>query len=524
MTIRKIFFSLVVLSAVMFTGKKVYDLVKKAIPCFRCNIIVIVVDSLRASELPCYGYTLATAPALCKYAAQNTLFTRAYANATWTRPSNMSIITSLYPTSHGMVDPISVSLNTTVTTLPQVLKKFGYSTRFVANDQIHMGVELGYERIFSHRQLTSPTFNGGDTMEKWYNAIDAMKEDNKHFMPSFTYFHTDHVHEYVNNILDIPPQFPLDPQYTAPTLPQLTRFTDRTWIFTKKYLKDMRQISSVESMTARFDAWIAQFDKARTREEALAVFTGLPNDMKTDIFRNIAQDDLNEHYFTTIVPLYRHLYDDAIRTFDLSFAKIIRKIKENGLEQNTIVLVTSDHGQMLGEHNLLGHILSMDKEEITIPLILRVPGLKEQRSGQLTQHIDIFPTLLELVGIPVPKGLAGISLKNSLMGEKNSPKNEYVISHTTLPHEMYAIITDNWKLMEAPYPSGVYRELYDLVRDPEETKSVAQSNQKSVEALTTLLHTTLKKFPVYLPVESAFPYWRTEDDRTNEVTRKTTDK
>lgn len=516
MAVRKAVFWLVLSAVFGFIGIKAYGVIRTRIPCFRCNIIVIVVDSLRANELPCYGYTLPTAPFLCEYAKNSVLFTNAYANATWTRPSNMSIITSLYPTSHGMVLPISESLNPNAITLPQVLAKNGYTTRFIANDQVHMGIELGYERIFRHIKLTDPTLSD-DTLTTWYDAIDSIKKDNKEHRPSFTYFHTDHVHDYIDDILHIPESFPLDPKYTPPSLPTLNLFTSETWAFTKAYLPQSMHIYTIQSVIDRHKAWIQELNEAKTTDEAFEVFKRLPSDMREDIFRNMAERKLNSEHFTTIVPLYKHLYDNSIRTFDLAFAKILRRIKENGLDKNTIVIVVSDHGQMLGEHSLLGHILTMDDNEISIPFIIHAPGLPARTIDALTQQIDIFPTLLDLVGIPIPSSLQGISLKGAMMDERDAPLNTYVISHTTMPNEMYALITNRWKFMEAMYPNGTYRELFDRMKDPNEDHSIASDNEPVVERLTSLLHTTLDTKRVYPPIPSLLPYWQTEDERNTRL-------
>ncbi len=485
-------------------------------PCPNCNIIIISIDSLRSDALPCYGYKLPTAPFLCRFADENTLFTRMRANSTWTRPSNMSIMTSLYPIGHGMVDPVPNELNPEVTTLPEVLATHGYTTRFVANDQIHISMELGYGRMFQHIQLTTPTFDE-KTLDDWEYAIDKIKEDNAMRKPAFVFFHTDHVHEYVNNIFHIPEAFPLDPTYRPVGIPPLTRFTDKTWKFSERYIEGFMNIYRVESVVQRHKAWLTQLQKAKTLSDARAVFMTFPPDMQEDIFRNLAEDTLNTQYFSIAVPLYRHLYDDQIRSLDLSLARVLDRIKQNGLSDNTIVVITSDHGQMLGERNLLGHIVSIAKEEIHVPLIMRVPGVAKQRLNTLIQHIDIFPTLLELVGIPKQQSTSGISLKGALLGDKDAPKNDFVISHATLPTLMYSIETDGWRLIEAPYPNGTYRELYDLAHDPKESKSVAQNNQKMVEQLTTLLHATLDSQKIYPPLTSTFIQWQSEEQRAARV-------
>lgn len=482
--------------------------------CRGCNVIIISVDSLRADTLPCYGYRLPTAPNLCRFALEHTIFTRAYANSTWTRPSNMSIMTSLYPPSHGMVDPVPNSLNPAVLTLPKALEKYGYSTRFVSNDQPHMGIELGYERMFQHLRLTDPTFDKV-TLNTWFAALDNIVTDNKLGKPTLVYFHTDHIHEYVTNLLHVPKQFPLDPAYKPALLPSPVQFTDDTWKLMSTYLNDLAYTYRVESVITDLHALAAEASGIRTKNDAYAFFLRLPADMQEDIYRNVAEKTYSTRYFAQAVPLYRHLYDEQIRTFDLVISQVFDRIKQNGLEKNTIVIITSDHGQILGERKLLGHIVSLGKQEIYVPLIISVPGLPAKKINDLAQHIDIFPTIMELIGLPVPEQTQGISLAGTILGKPDAPKNTFVISHTTLPHLMYSIETDRWRLIESPYPQGTHRELFDLLTDPGELKSVAQSHEKTTEELTNLLHATLNRLPSYTPLEATFPEWKTGESREN---------
>ncbi len=439
-----------------------------------------------------------------------------YANATWTRPSNMSIITSLYPQGHGMVDPVANSLNPSVPTLPEILASRGYTTRFVSNDQIHMGIELGYKRMFEHLTLTGPTFDD-ETIDAWLKTIDSIREDNRKFKPSFVYFHTDHVHDYVDRIPNPPQRFVLDPTYRPPVIPGLLDFTDRTWNYMREYLRGSSQAYRVESTANEFRKYLARLERATTRAQAYRIFTSLPQDWQHDIQRNVAEEILSTYHFAKAVPLYRHLYDDNIRSLDLALGRVLARLEENDLHRNTIVVVTSDHGQVLGEFKLLGHIVTLAKQEIYVPLIVHVPGVAPQRRNELAQHIDIFPTILDFVGIPIPKEAQGISLMGLMLGKPDAKRNEFVISQTTLPTAMNTIVTDRWRLMEATYPTGNYRELFDRVNDPKETKSVAPLHQDVVERLGALLYGTLARQRKFVPITSTAPEWKTEQERQQAI-------
>lgn len=489
--------------------------IHRNITCRRCNIVIIVVDSLRADALPCYGYTLNSAPHLCGFSKKNILFTNMYANSTWTRPSNMSIITSLYPISHGLVDAYPMQLNPQVITMPQALYRAGYTTTLVTNDQPNMEIELGFGRGFEHITLTDASFNK-KTQKQWLETIDAIKEANRQNKPAFVYMHTDHVHDYVSGILTPPQQFPLDPGYT-PSTTFSTRFTPDLWKHSIDYLT--RQIgvdwglSSLNETTSIRDSFL----QAKTLGEAKKTFDALPDELQHDLLRFEAQEYLSTYQNQSFIELSRHLYDETIRTMDIFFGDLFTRFEQQRLLNNTIVVIVSDHGQLLGEENLVGHILGLKDEEIHVPFIMHVPGQKPARLTTLTQLIDIYPTIFDLVGIPLPQHLSGISLRDSMMGIKGATENQFVISHTLLPSLMYGIQTHQWRLVEADYPNGIYHALYDTQTDPKQTVSVAQNHQPVIDTLTTLLHRTIDTIPRYQPLGQSFFQWYNQEDRLRKI-------
>lgn len=471
--------------------------------CRGCNVILIVIDSLRADALPCMGYDKNTAPNLCRFASNAVTFSHAYANATWTRPSNMSILTSLYPPSHGMVDPIPNTLNSQVLTIPTVLSQHGYTTTFVSNDDPNLGIELGYAREFQNIKLTTGSFTN-TTLQAWLDAIDAVKRDNQHGKPAFIYFHAYHLHDYVNDILHLPARFPLDPAYPIPTLPPLNQFNKRALQLMRNYFIFTKQASWNADAIIQAEAWIKELDQAETSQQIYSIFLRLPEEVRDEIYKDIAQTTVIQSDPVAAALLYRNMYDESLRVLDRNLATIFDRISTNNLDRNTIVIVVSDHGQLLGESGLIGHLHGISQKEVHVPLIIRAPGIAAGKTGALTQHIDLFPTILDLVGVRIPKQLAGISLVGELLHRANALKNTFVISHTTIPFPMESIQTDRWRLVEAQFPNGTYHALYDLPRDPQELHSVAPENEPALARLVTLLHAILHRQPVYPPLTPSF--------------------
>ncbi|MEW6360086.1 MAG: sulfatase [Planctomycetota bacterium] len=179
----------------------------------------------------------------------------------------------------------------------------------------------------------------------------------------------------------------------------------------------------------------------------------------------------------------RALYAGVLTMMDKWIGRLIEKLRDLGIWDETAIVFTSDHGGYLGEHNLIGkHTILKPKEgwpmyrEITgIPLLIRCPGVEGgRRCGALVQPVDLMPTLLELGGARPPDGIHGKSLLPLLRGEVSSIRDVAVSSHTlpTAPDMLvWSAITDGeWTLME---PGKLAEpELYHLPADPTQSRNV----------------------------------------------------
>jgi len=415
-----------------------------------------------------------------------------------------------------MTEPISDELNPQVTTIPKILRQNGYDTTLVTNDQLNFDVESGFGRGFGTIYLTTPTLSA-NTLGTWMNTIDSIKASNAKHRPAFVYFHTDHLHDYDVNLPNPPGSFPLDPSYVPPTFPPYS-FTASTWKLTINYLTDTIQRSMIASDIQEYEHWRAALQQATSLHDAQNIFSELPSGMQNDIYLTAFRQEIGQNDFPVFASLSRHLYDDSARTLDLALGHIITRIKSDGLTDNTIVVFTSDHGELLGEHGLVGHILGIYDEEIHIPLIVHVPRLDSQTVSTLAQHIDLLPTLIQLVGHAIPKGIAGTSLLDVMTHQHTVGQHSFIISETSLPRPMKSIRTDTWRLVEITYPNGLYRGLYNIVTDPKETHSVASTTQSVVNDLSLLLHTTLLRQPMYPPIPVSLPEWANQADRVKHLT------
>jgi iduronate 2-sulfatase len=170
-------------------------------------------------------------------------------------------------------------------------------------------------------------------------------------------------------------------------------------------------------------------------------------------------------------------YLATVTFMDEQVGRILKTLKELGLDRETAVFFTSDHGYLLGEHHFWqkGNL----REEVTrVPLIMRVPRSKPGTSSSIVELVDLFPTACEATGLPIPQGVEGKSLL-SVLGNPKATVKEAAFSFVGKGTSMR---TSNWAYMK--YGDGS-EELYDMKKDPKQFVNLAQSTQHA-EVLQSL--------------------------------------
>ncbi len=502
---------LIILFSVFAVGKTAWD--RFSVPCYRCNVVVVAIDDLRADALPCFGYRLDTASNLCQYAAKNIVFSAAYANAPSTKPSEMSLFTSLYPPSHGLVSSASGKLNPRIVTLPQAFQNAGYETTFVGEDTPALAPEAGFGRGFDTVHITDNILNS-TTSAIWKDAFDGIKTANDKHKPAFVYLHAAHVHDYANNLFKFtePGSFYLDPTYQFTDYPSQQEFTQLKWDAMMDFINNTINTSWNAEVVAQYKTWLRLAENAQTVDEAKSVYLSLPANMQRPIYHLFAATYVNLYQFDSLVSLARHNYDQSIWAFDNKFTPLLERLRQNGLTDNTVVVILGDYGELLGEHNVVGHALAgFYEKELHVPMIWHVPNAGHRTVSSLAQLIDVYPTLVNLVGIPKPDTLAGINLRGQMFGDPRAPKNTYTIGYL-IPHDIsyatqipftsnqYSIQTDAWRLVEVHNPGGTYQTLYDRKTDPGELHNMIVKAPDVAQTLSSLLHTTLDRQIIYPPI------------------------
>jgi arylsulfatase A-like enzyme len=304
------------------------------------GIILISLDTLRADHLGVYGYYRNTSPSIDAFAKEGIVFEKAVVQAATTLPSHMSIMTSLYPHSHGVKK--NRSLPEERVTLAELLQQGGYKTGAFADGgwmRAVFGFSQGFETYDGEKKIGIAKIL--PKVKKWL--------DKNRSHPFFLFIHCYDIHS------------PYDPPAPYDTMFQNTVYTGSF-------------VPSTENLNLA--AW---------------------NQVK------LSDQDLRY----TI-----DLYDGGIRYTDEMIGKLFAYLRNAGLYDNSLIIVTSDHGEEFMEHGSFLHWRLYYRPNLHVPLIMHLPlsSRKEVRIDELVQSIDLLPTILDFAELPAHPDAQGRSL------------------------------------------------------------------------------------------------------------------
>lgn len=312
------------------------------------NVVVIVVDTLRADKLGCYGSWQELTPNIDAFAKDAVVFENAYSHAPWTLPSVASLYTSRLPVQHGAGGRFGKfkKLGEDVPTVAEAFQSNGANTAAVTN-VLFLGERFGMTRGFGtvDEELGKDNRTGRRAGKTTTAAIRWIEE---HELGRFFLV----VHYFDPHLLYDPPK-----------------------AFRERFAKDVparEPFGTVEDMAA-----------IRKGEKEL------------DVSR---------------VPEMERLYNAEVAYTDAQVGKLLDRLKEMGLMKETLVVVLSDHGEEFLDHGGFEHGHTLYDELLHVPLIIRIPGGKASRVKPVVRLIDVAPTICDLAGIDVPESFWGRSL------------------------------------------------------------------------------------------------------------------
>jgi len=435
------------------------------------NIILITPDQLRADSMHTYGYDLPDTPNIDKLASQGTVFLRAYSAGSWTTPSFGAVHTGLFPTVHGMGLPPYLSCGNSITR-PMVQ---GEDLNIPAVVNLSPNKPVLAEILKSHGMTTA-----ADNANCW-SLFDVLKRgwDSVGFFPGWELTLPDHPNTE-------------DPIYfTAPK----TLSWAQNWLSGHK---DQRFFLWVHFMEPHSPYnFPKEYDRFSTAED----FPDLNEDTPEGVAKLHSLSQLGNYH---AIRRETQLYSDKILYVDDYVGRLLTSIHDLGLDEKSIVILFSDHGELLYSHpedyNTTDHF-SLYDTDVHIPLIVRGPGVLAGRTAEtLVSHYDLLPTILDLEGLPPQTPVDGKSFKQVLLGQSSGQVHDYLYGEQFDLLPEFSVRDERYKLIET-LPDGSFR-CFDHLVDPGEIHNVCSELPKVAVRLREALNAHIqndiseaKKYP-----------------------------
>ncbi|MDY6765729.1 MAG: sulfatase [Candidatus Nanohaloarchaea archaeon] len=410
------------------------------------NTVVIDIDSLRPDHLGCYGYPLDTSPAIDAVADDGTVFDRAYAANTPSLPARASIVTGRYGISNGVEThgPAAYQVSSPHTwdtvdrhrrshwTLPELFFQERVRTGAVAPDTrhpapwfTHVWHELLQPQEPRGEQESFMTVRGDAVVDEAQGFLDRNGSDGFFLYTQFWEPHPPY---------RVPDQYGVEtgevPLPPHPTADAIDRYTTP-------------------------DRWCTD----------VAVET---------------REDLRELLAA---------YDATVQAVDAYVGRLVDQLKQAGMYDDTLIVVTADHGEAFGEHGVYREHWSTYEPTQRVPFIVKPPAGVDgpDRCNELVTHVDLAPTLADVAGLEPPRAWQGRSVAPLLRGEQAGWRYAVVLDHGLYTAQR-AVRTDRWKLVRTFHP-GVWEDrlppvqLFDMETDPWEQDDVSGENADVVMEL-----------------------------------------
>jgi arylsulfatase A-like enzyme len=451
------------------------------------NIILITPDMLRADFLHTYGYPYPDSPRIDQFAKEGTVFLHAYSAGSWTTPSFTTILTGLFPTVHGMTLLVPEACGSDITKpmsqgkVPPALPSY-----------IDLSpLKPTTAQLLQKAGMTTAADNANcwslwDNVNRGWDAVS-----------------------FYNAFSNVPGHSPLDPGHL--TAPETTTWAEH-WL--------------TEHRNGRFFLWVhymephgpynppPEFDRFSTPDDFPDVKVAdnypTPADYLPE-WKGLFDQSVQFFTFcrlgnTSAIRRLKQLYADKILYMDHYVGQLLATIRKLGLDRNTVVILVSDHGQLLFEHprdyNTEDH-RSVYNANQHVPLIFWGAGIPAgKRTSALAGQYDILPTILALEHLPTPSDVDGKSLLPIIEGRADQV-HHYVYGEETAVRPQYSVQGIRYKLIE-DIRSG-RSQCFELTIDPKEQRNICNEIPQKASELRAALDNHIQQM-----IEQAhrFPDWK----------------
>ncbi len=424
------------------------------------SIILIVIDTLRADYLGCYGFDGDISPRIDELAADSVLFENCSSHAPWTTPSMASMMTSLLPQAHGVAQPPDApqdyhlwrrlktpAIPDAAITLAEVLNARGYRTgAFVSNT--FLSPKLGFSQgfgVFDGSAARNRPHQASEVLEpagRWLDSVLGTRH------PYFLYIHIMDVHGPYNS-----PEGNFHAVRESPGLGEERKLTIREFDRIQPYLRS------------------PQWTRMRHGKK-----------LRT----------------------WRGRYAAGVHAADGHLGRLFRRLRQEERWQNTVVVLTADHGEALFDHGGWDHGFSLYRHQLHVPLLIRYPGGERggTRISDAVRLVDLMPTLISLGDAELPPTVAGADLTplTRLASGVEPPRSVFATAIKNRPGRS-SVTVGRYKLIIDP--DGGTPRLFDLVSDPGELIDIAPVRSDIVGDLKVRLFDELMRIAANAPAPEA---------------------
>lgn len=411
------------------------------------NVILLIVDTLRADRLGCYGYDKNTTPVIDELAKAGVLFEQTYVQWASSLPSHASIMTSTYPHIHGAF-PNGKNLNPKLPTLAKILKEQGYTSgAFVSNSLVgnQYNFQIGFDTFID---LADFDFRN-TTITAWIHSLNLVR-----------------VFDRLTN----------EDLFTTLALSWLEKHQSEPVFLWMQWLYPHAPYRPPSGYLARFE-----------NEPYRGIADGTLAQIELINKKKLKLSPGDEAHYTA-------LYDAEVAFSDYQISRIIDKLRELNVLENSLVIVTADHGENLNEHGMeYGHYGVYDSS-VRIPLVMTMPKTLPagKRVPHVIQSLDIAPTILDVLEIPRPQEFQGKSVR-PLISEEN-PQWESVAYSVMFRDKVnfLSLRSDEWKMILKVRDGENHFELYHVPSDHQELIDRLASEPAIADSLKQALSTWIE--------------------------------
>lgn len=400
------------------------------------TIVLITLDTTRADHLSCYGYACPTSPCIDRFAAEALIYENAISPATWTLPAHASLFTGKFVSSHGVELSCDGPLDLVVQS-PRFGQVGRWRAQGLAENEMTLAALLAQAGYSTSAVVAGPWMKSAFGMNRGFERYDDDDIATENGRPA------EKVTDRALEIMAAPSRRP-------------------KFLFLN-YFDAHHPCEAPPEFQRQIDEHDAGLEPPRTAYDA-------------------ARDRMVRQY------------DAEILHMDFHVGRLFEGLRKLGQFDDALIIVTGDHGELLGEHNCFGHPGLVYQEAIQVPLIVKAPGPRRStgRVADWVQLHDVFPLILQSADIEAPPGIQGDvppDIRHPILVESRTP-SEF---NAETGGDWFAVIEDGWKYA---WSTGGTHQLFNLTEDPRELHDVFTHYPEHARTMADTLHDYLAALPL----------------------------